>query len=310
MTKKQSLSKLTEIAQRCNLGVDRENLMAFGYYSGYNLAISQMLKAGNFLIFMNLENSTEKVSQIDFNDFKEKTEKIVQVHMKANGSVAFETAISMGAKGTFENFFTALNSLVAYLHSKGLQNCCYICSDNKITSSYALSQNAFQLCDNCCTEFANKVNQSVTAQEEKKEKVALGVIGAILGSLVGVASIIIFSQLGYVSAFSGLIMAVGTLKGYEILAGKITKKGIVISLLLMIIMTVVGHHLDWAVYIMQELKLDLLTAFENVSLYINPDDYRNNLLMLALFALLGSGGAVISAFKDQAKAPKLVKLSN
>lgn len=43
-------------------------------------------------------------------------------------------------------------------------------------------------------------------------------MGALLGSLVGVVSIIIFSQLGYVAALSGVIMAVCTLKGYEMLA--------------------------------------------------------------------------------------------
>ena len=56
-----------------------------------------------------------------------------------------------------------------------------------------------------------------------------GVVGALIGSLLGAASIILLSQLGYVAAISGVIMAVCALKGYELLGGKLTKKGVIIS---------------------------------------------------------------------------------
>ena len=54
-------------------------------------------------------------------------------------------------------------------------------------------------------------------------------------------------QLGYVAAISGAIMAVCALKGYELLGGKLTKKGVIISVVIMIVMTYVGDRVDWAI---------------------------------------------------------------
>ena len=47
-------------------------------------------------------------------------------------------------------------------------------------------------------------------------------------------------------------MAVCTLKGYEIGSGKLSKRGIVISVILMLVMTYVGDRLDWAIMIARE----------------------------------------------------------
>lgn len=69
---------------------------------------------------------------------------------------------------------------------------------------------------------------------QKTENLAGGIAGALIGSLLGVVCIVLLSQLGYVAAISGVLMAVGVLKGYEKLGGKLTKKGIVISMIIMV----------------------------------------------------------------------------
>ena len=50
------------------------------------------------------------------------------------------------------------------------------------------------------------------------ENMVLGILGAIVGALIGGASIIGLSQLGYIASISGLILAFCTLKGYELLS--------------------------------------------------------------------------------------------
>ena len=66
------------------------------------------------------------------------------------------------------------------------------------------------------------MNAQQTAQ--KKENIVGGIVGALLGSLLGMLSVLILSQLGYVAALSGVIMAVCVLEGYEMLGGKLTKR--------------------------------------------------------------------------------------
>ena len=76
-------------------------------------------------------------------------------------------------------------------------------------------------------------------EREKRENIVAGVVGAFLGSLIGVACVVIIGQLGYVASISGLIMAVCALKGYELLGGSLTKKGALISSLLILVMPVI-----------------------------------------------------------------------
>ena len=56
-----------------------------------------------------------------------------------------------------------------------------------------------------------------------------GIVGALIGSLIGAVVIVIVGQLGYVAAVSGLVMAICTLKGYEMLGKKLGTPGIIIS---------------------------------------------------------------------------------
>ena len=67
-------------------------------------------------------------------------------------------------------------------------------------------------------DFENEVIDQVAAGEVRApENVPMGMIGALLGAVLGGASIILFSQLGYIASISGVILAFCTLKGYELL---------------------------------------------------------------------------------------------
>ena len=51
--------------------------------------------------------------------------------------------------------------------------------------------------------------------QKSTDNIITGAVGAFLGSLIGVACIVIVGQLGYVASVSGLVMGVCALKGYE-----------------------------------------------------------------------------------------------
>ena len=141
-------------------------------------------------------------------------------------------------------------------------------------------------------------------KESKPENVIGGLVGALLGSLLGVAAIILFSRLGYITAASGIIMGVCTLKGYELLGGKMTVKGIVISILVMLLMVYVGDRFDWAMLVAREWGENVFDAFRAIPALIKEDvieqsSYIGNLVKLYLFALLGAVPAVIAMVKGK-----------
>lgn len=64
------------------------------------------------------------------------------------------------------------------------------------------------MCQECYAQLQQNKTLVQAQKKQKSENVIGGIVGALLGSLVGAACIILVSQLGYVAALSGIVMAV------------------------------------------------------------------------------------------------------
>ncbi len=144
------------------------------------------------------------------------------------------------------------------------------------------------------------------SQPQKREHPFFGTIGAILGAILGGASIILFSQLGYVAAISGVILAFCTIKGYELLGRRLTNKGAIICIILILITPYLADRLDWAIMICkayEEYDATLLNAFLAVPDFlaegiIDQSIYTKSLVMVYLFAALGAFGSLKDLFNN------------
>lgn len=159
------------------------------------------------------------------------------------------------------------------------------------------------MCDGCGTPVASNPTPAKDLFA-KPENVLTGVVGAVIGAVLGGASIVLLSQLGYVAAVSGLILAVCTLKGYELLGGQLSKRGILISCILMAITPYIADRIDWAIIISQAFADEGVTvgmAFAAVHEVIAESDmlgdYFKSLGMLYLFVVLGAFGTLKGLFK-------------
>lgn len=84
-------------------------------------------------------------------------------------------------------------------------------------------------------------------REDQAERVLPGILGALLCSLGGVAVMVVLFQMGYVASLSGIIMLGCTVWGYAHFGNAISKKGIVISVLIVIFMIYEGTRLCAAI---------------------------------------------------------------
>lgn len=140
---------------------------------------------------------------------------------------------------------------------------------------------------------------------EKRENMVTGIVGALIGALLGAGSIILLSQLGYIASISGLILAVCTLKGYELLGGKLSGKGIAISVVLMLLTPYIADRIDWAIVLMQEFAdygVNFAEAFALIPELLADGSiemgmYLKNLLMIYGFALLGAFSTLRTTLK-------------
>ena len=99
-----------------------------------------------------------------------------------------------------------------------------------------------------------------------KERVFLGILGALLGSILGSVSIVLENQVSNTfSLIGGVAMAAITLQGYIQLAGRLSKKGVAISLVLMAVMCALANQVNCTIEIMETVEavqgIDFLEAF-------------------------------------------------
>lgn len=106
----------------------------------------------------------------------------------------------MGQKHLRENFVQSLEDTTAYLRGAGFTDCCQSCGKVTETDPCCVAGAYEHLCPDCYAALQQSRNQESMRQAGKGENITGGLVGALLGSLVGVVSIIIFSQLGYVGS--------------------------------------------------------------------------------------------------------------
>ena len=154
-------------------------------------------------------------------------------------------------------------------------------------------------------EFENEVMGSAPAEVKAPENVLLGLIGALVGAVLGGASIILLSQLGYIASISGFILAICTLKGYELLGKRLSKKGIVLCVILMIVTPFVADWIDWSIYLMKDFPEYGLNLAEACVMFgelmseglVVMSEYFKNLGMIYLFVILGAFSTIKNALK-------------
>ncbi|MBR2831922.1 MAG: FUSC family protein [Oscillospiraceae bacterium] len=215
--------------------------------------------------------------------------------------VTFSIAAGGTAAKQLERISTSIRAVTEYLAMNGYQNCCEACGRMEETSGCYVGGSVKLL----CAEDYQNASQAVFRQAEeiaqKNENVIGGIVGALIGALIGAAVIVGIGQLGYVSMWSGVVMGVCAVKGYELLGGKLSTKGIVLSCVIMAIMVYLGHRMDWAITIAKVRGLELGEAFREteqaVRLFGVSRNYYSNLALTFLFTAIGAVPTIITARK-------------
>ncbi len=158
-------------------------------------------------------------------------------------------------------------------------------------------------------QYQNEPLQKQTIQIKKtipfhndNENYVKGFLGAIIGSFAGIICMIILFNIGYFAAITGAVMAVCTIALYKKLAGGISKEGIIISVLVMIIAVFMAYNISVAIALKKELaimgfKVGLFKVMLAIPDLMRQDyfPYKEYIAMpglLYLFALIGAFGTI------------------
>lgn len=143
------------------------------------------------------------------------------------------------------------------------------------------------------------------AAKNLRENVGMGILGALIGAVLGGLSIIVLGRLGYVAALSGVIIAFGTLKGYELLGKTLSKTGVIISFVLMILTPFLAYNIDLVLQIHAELTAYGLTLADTlgflVELIVTDAEmlrtYLTEMGMIYLFMVIGAFSIIRNALR-------------
>lgn len=127
----------------------------------------------------------------------------------------------------------------------------------------------------------------------EKENVLLGSIGAVLGCMIGAILIIVLSYFGYIASISGVVMGICALKGYLLLGKGLSKKGIIITIVIMVLMVFASYVVSFGIAVAQAFEVDVITGILVTPVLLSEEGvdlsiFYKDLVMLYVFTVLGA----------------------
>ncbi|MFT4107934.1 MAG: hypothetical protein QM657_19475 [Lacrimispora sp.] len=312
--RKKYKNTLLEFARQLNLTLDTQMATIFGLHNGYSVFLSPVNETYQFILSLSVRHGNE-MPNIKTMKQAVPTSKAVTGCSVRGYRVSYTLRAGMTANKTLENLREGLESITNYLRENSFENCCQSCGTPGAADPYNISGASTLLCDHCFSDHCETAAVKEVQQNQKKENLIGGIVGALLGSLIGVAVIILLGQLGYVAALSGLVLGVCSLKGYELLGGRLSKKGIVISIAIMLVMVYIGNRADWAISAANYFEdLDVFSAFQLIPVlleegYLESGVYYGDLAMVYIFTVVGAVPTIIAALRAKKQENASHKMS-
>ncbi len=304
-------------AEETGFSIDESSQLLFGTKRGFEAHISPVLNVKAFYITMFIKYQEQQPAYADINQIVKLHKKLLNRCEVKGYQIRFQVPIAASFKGydkAMHKTMEALDMLTETLQAKGYENACAHCGTSAELENYVIGGSSALLCEPCYHATSEQKETEKQFEDERKENIIGGVVGAFLGSLLGGICIVILGQLGYVAALSGMVMGVCALKGYEWMGGKLTKTGIIISIAVMVVMVYISNRLDYAIAIVRYYDdVDVLEAFQYIPElvaegYITASAYYRDIALVYLFTAVGSYSTIVNILKNQKNASLIQRL--
>lgn len=288
-----------ELASKLNYRFDEGMNVVYGFTNDYTCAIKPADEYEiTYQMMFCISKNGEQLNKKDFDSLKKDNKCIGAVIVNKNRIIV--TVASKNKKEEKINTIVEAHKIcVNYLMENGYKNIDEQTGAQGDTIVCNVQGSIMFIMTSTLETMKIQTENNNAIQQE--ENVVKGIIGATLGSLVGAAAIIILGQVGYVAVISGILMAACTIYGYGKLAGKVSKKGIVISVIIMAIVTYLAMRVCVTITLCNELNKygtpDFWKVFSKVPDIMRLDsklqaEYIRNLLLVFGFTGVGVFGMI------------------
>ena len=261
--------ELHAIASELGLQFDEDSRSIYGTQSGYLLFLQETDVKNQFRlcvsVSLNGNPADSEENELVWDEFKSESLPNLSTLSINQYLVSFVVKGAMRKSKTIEKLQTLITDLVAFLETHHFVQVCAYSGKEGPVGLYQLGDSIFLINEESYQLLKSNLQIEVDSYQNQKENVLLGAVGALLGALIGGAVALFIARLGYVAMVAGIVLGICTIKGYEILGRKVSRKGIVISSIWMVITVFLVNQIDLAMEVVAKLGVEFAFAFRVVN---------------------------------------------
>lgn len=286
-----------------------------GIYKGFRIIIDPRYQYYVVYIHATPSNDTGKAL---FEPFLEQHQKNMKYLTKAEVKEHY-VKLKISNPKPRKTLPDVLNRIIDPILSQ-LLNCkyrtgCINCGDTKKQlECYEIYGYHHYLCDTCIQEIEASFQEKQQEIKSQKGKVVTGLVGAILGALLGVIAWVVLYNYEFFAWLAGYIIVMCAFKGYKMFGKYLDKKGVIISLIVIVAMVFLANHLSWAWTFFDSVKIKGYSNMEYFFVGKILKDYgmtTNYFIDLATgycFTLLLGLSTIIKTFKGSIGSYSIKKM--
>lgn len=288
-----------------------------GRYRGYNVVCYET--NGKSTQIVNISASSEGDSNC--NELKTFMNTLLPLYKQFKDATADEHSLTLTfVVGTPKKFVEIANDIVGriirYLAQNGYTSGCANCGLSG-EALYLVNDHYMWLCSECAAKYQSELEERKVNAKTQSSNLVGGLVGAFLGALIGSVLYVVVYQLGYIAGVCGFVMAVLALKFYEKLGGCLDLKGVIASIVVVMIMVFVSNKLAWSWSAYSALKdsgWTFFDCFRELDYIIETlelkGSYTSDLVVGFLISAIGCVRSFINAVKGSTGSFTFKKLES
>ncbi len=290
-----NIEKLDELNFK-KIGIDR-----IGKIGNYFFSIEDKQDSENELIVsFSFAPNNNKSKLFEYFDKLEENNKITEYSLeKSKVNIIYIE----NDDETIDNF---LNNIVNKINEINGKCICSNCENTENLSFYSNGNVYSLLCEKCGTNVINQFEDD----KNKANNYVKGFFASLIGALIGSALWIIIGAFGFFASIAGLAISYCAFKGYGIAKGKLSRKGIILNVIAIIIGFLFAQYAVLFIEFMKEFEnMNLLGFIQFTPIIFTDFEFIKSLLpdigLGILFAFLGTYRTIINNYKSAKNAENI-----
>ncbi len=259
-----------------NLNFKNFGLNWIGKIENYFFTVQDKLDSENqLIIYFNLAPNNNRSKLFEYFDALQSKTIISEYSMDKNEiRLLYTESLDSGVDEILKEIVEKLKEIEG-------KNICDYCEETEFLSFYTNGTVHSLLCPKCAESVINKVEQ----EKKTHKNYVKGFFACLLGALIGSVLWILIGALGFFASIAGLAISICAFKGYAIAKGKLTRFGIVLNVIAILIAFIFAQYSVLFIQISKEIENLTIPGF----LAITPVLFSSAEFLKALLPDIGFG---------------------